>query len=288
MLIKRMIHRYLDEAGGAGGAGGSGGTDGGAAGTGGAVGAQGDAAGAGTAGSLLADGADSATDFIPEKYRVTKDDGSFDMDASSRKLADAYTSLEKRFGSGEAAPKDVGEYKITVPETLQGFDPAADEGVQNFLKDAHAAGLNQAQLDLVMGKYFEIAPQLAQGAHHLDAAAARAELEKTWTNEADFKKNVRHAYLGASAAAAKAGIDINEIMSGPLSNNPQFMRLMAALGPEFAEDSPPAAATMVSQDDINKLIVSEAYTNPNHVEHATVSAKVKAHFEKKYGKEAVA
>lgn len=285
MLIKQMIRRYMDQAGGDGGAGGgAAGADGGAAGAGG----QGDAGAAGAAGALLNEGASAPTDFIPEKLRVMKEDGSLDMDASSRKMAEAYTNLEKRFGSGEAAPKDVGEYKVTVPESLQGFDPATDEGVQNFLRDAHAAGLNQAQLDMVLGKYFEIAPQLAQGAHHLDATAARTELEKTWTTEADFKKNIRHAYVGASAAAAKAGIDINEIMSGPLSNNPQFMRLMAALGPEFAEDRPPAAAGVSMETNVEKLIMSEAYNDPNHVDHPAVSATVRAHFEKKFGKEPIA
>src|SRR6478736_10297497 len=40
------------------------------------------------------------TEFIPEKYRVTKDDGTLDIEASARKLAEAHGSLEKRLGSG--------------------------------------------------------------------------------------------------------------------------------------------------------------------------------------------
>ncbi|HAV37447.1 MAG TPA: hypothetical protein DCX52_14025 [Massilia sp.] len=209
------------------------------------------------------------------------------MDASSRKLAEAYGSLEKRFGSGDAPPKDASEYKITVPDALKdAFDPATDEGMKGFLAGAHAAGLNQAQVDFVMGKYFEMAPQLAAGAVLHDAATATAELQKTWATESDFKRNVRNAYVGTTAAAQKAGLDVNEIMSGPLGNNPQFLRLMAALGPEFQEDPGAGGQSMATQEDINVLLVSEAYTNPRHVDHAKVSAKIKQYFERKHGTEA--
>jgi len=241
--------------------------------------------------SLLSSGADPAapspTDFIPEKLRVMKEDGTLDMDASSRKLAEAYGSLEKRFGSGEAPPKDASEYKITVPDALkEAFDPAKDEGMKGFLAGAHAAGLNQAQVDFVMGKYFEMAPQLAAGAAQYDATTATAELKKSWATDADFTRNVRNAYVGTSAAAQKAGLDVKEIMDGPLGNNPQFLRLMAALGPEFQEDPGAGGAAMVTQDDINTLLTSEAYTNPRHPDHAKTSEKVRKYFERKHGTEA--
>lgn len=218
-----------------------------------------------------------------------KEDGTLDMDASSRKLADAYGSLEKRFGSGEAPPKEASEYKITVPDALkEAFDPATDEGMKGFLTGAHAAGLNQAQVDFVMGKYFEMAPTLAAGAQQYDAATATTELKKTWATDADFHRNVKNAYVGTNAAAQKAGLNVDEIMSGPLGNNPQFLRLMAALGPEFQEDPGAGSQSMVTQDDINTLLTSEAYINPRHADHAKVSAQVKKYFERKHGTEAAA
>lgn len=218
-----------------------------------------------------------------------KEDGTLDMDASSRKLADAYGSLEKRFGSGEAPPKEVSEYKITVPDALkEAFDPATDVGMQGFLTGAHAAGLNQAQVDYVMGKYFEFAPQLAAGAAQFDTNTATAELKKTWATDADFTRNVRNAYVGTNAAAQKAGLNVDEIMNGPLGNSPQFLRLMAALGPEFNEDPGAGNMGMTSQEDINALLVSEAYTNPRHVDHAKVSAQVQKYFVRKHGTEAAA
>lgn len=287
-MFKKLFQRYMEQAGAEGTAGGA------------AAGADGSAAGAGDQGgadgsdkSLLASGGDGAgtptTDFIPEKYRVVKEDGALDMDASSRKLADAYTSLEKRFGSGEAAPKEASEYKVIVPDAFKdAIDPATDEGMKGFLADAHKAGLNQAQLDMVMGKYFEMAPRLAAGAAQLDTNAATQELQKTWATEADFKRNVRNAHTGAAAIAQKAGIDINEIMNGPLGNSPQFIRLMAAIGPEFQEDRAPGGASMVAGDDIPKLMASEAYTNPKHIDHAKVSKQVRDYFERKHGTEAAA
>jgi hypothetical protein len=292
MLIRRLIHRYMEQAGADGASGGGAAGDGGAA-AGAAAGAGGAAAGAGAAGSVLASGAAGAadgasgTDFIPEKLRVVKEDGTLDLDASSRKLAEAYGSLEKRFGSGEAPPKDASEYKITVPDALkEAFDPATDEGMNGFLAGAHAAGLNQAQVDFVMGKYFEMAPQLAAGAAQFDTTTATAELKKTWATDADFTRNVRNAYVGTNAAAQKAGLDVAEIMNGPLGNNPQFLRLMAALGPEFQEDPGAGGASMVTQDDINTLLTSEAYTNPRHPDHAKTSEKVRKYFERKHGTEA--
>ncbi len=244
---------------------------------------------AGAPASLLATGADAGqapagNDFIPEKLRVMKDDGTLDMDASSRKMAEAYGSLEKRFGSGEAPPKDASEYKVTVPDALKdAFDPATDEGMKGFLSGAHAAGLNQAQVDFVMGKYFEMAPALAAGAQQFDANTATAELKKTWPTDADFTRNVKNAYVGANAAAQKAGINIDEVMSGPLGNNPQFLRLMAALGPEFNEDPGVGSMGATSQEDVNTLMASEAYTNPRHADHAKVSAKISDFFKRKHG-----
>jgi hypothetical protein len=243
--------------------------------------------------SVLANGAadvqTTTSDFIPEKLRVLKDDGSFDLEASSRKVAEAYGNLEKRFGAGDVPPKEASEYKITVPDALkEAFDPATDAGTQDFLSKAHAAGFTQAQIDLVMDRYFDMAPKLVAGAQQYDAAAATAELQKTWATEADFKRNVKNAYTGANAAAQKAGLDINTIMSGPLGNNPTFLRMMAALGPEFMEDAGAGNQQMIKEDDINSLMASEAYTNPRHADHAKVSKKIATYFERKYGNEAAA
>jgi len=284
MNFARMMRRYMEEAGGEQAPGGAPPPA--------APAAPAAPTAAAPAPSLLATGAapgePGTTDFIPEKLRVMKDDGTLDMDASSRKLADAYGALEKKMGTpGAAPPKDASEYTITVPDALkEAFDPATDEGMKGFLGKAHAAGMTQGQIDLVMESYFDMAPRLAAGAAEFDVQTATTELKKTWATDADFKRNVKNAYTATSVAAQKAGIDVNEIMSGPLRNSPQFLRLMAALGPEFEEDPGAGGMTMTSQEDIKALIASDAYKDPKHIDHAKVSEKIRQYYIRKHGNEA--
>ena len=291
------VFRTAEDGAGAGGAGagsagvaaGAGSAAGGAAG-----GGEAGAGGAGAAGSLLAAGAagagENTTDYIPEKYRVNKDDGTFDLEASSRKLAEAYGHAEKRIGSGDVPPKTAEDYAVTVPDAFkESWKPEEDPKFQDFRTKAFESGMTQKQLDLVMSQYFEMAPGLVAGAMALDSNAATAELQKTWSTEADFKKNVSNAYTGTAAIAQKAGLNIDDVMSpAGLGNNVMFLKLMAAIGPEFTEDRVPGGESKFAQEDIDSLMMSDAYKNPKHPEHAKTSAKVKAYFERKHGTEAAA
>ncbi|MBG7619341.1 hypothetical protein I5R65_07685 [Herbaspirillum sp. AP02] len=298
-LTRRNWYVFMQEAGdGGGGAGGAtGGEAGGAdagAGQGAGAGAAGDA-GAGAA-SVLAAGAAAASgeaggpDYIPEKLRVLKDDGSLDLEASSRKMAEAYTNAEKRIGAGDVRPKAAEEYTVTIPEAFKdAFKPEEDQGFQDFRTKAFEAGMTQKQLDLVMDRYFEMAPQLVAAAGVLDANTCKAELEKAWATPATFNRNVGLAFSAATALSSKAGIDVQQIMSGPLGNNPQFLQLMAALGPELAEDkNPNSEGNITSGDEVESLMASEAYSNSSHKDHARVSEKVRNYFAKKFGTEAAA
>lgn len=302
MFIKRKgfyVYRKPEGDDGGGNGGGAAAADGGAAtgagaegAAGGAAASAGAAAATGTDGSLLAAGAKpdtNTTEYIPEKYRVNKEDGTLDLDASSRKLAEAYTNAEKRIGSGDLPPKTAEEYAVTVPDAFkEAFNPEEDQGFKDFRTKAFEAGMTQKHMDLVMDSYFNIAPQLVQGALILDERAATAELQKTWATEADFSKNLRNSYVATEAIAKKAGIPIEQIMSSPLKNDPLFHRMMAIIGPELREDSNPGGDILGGDDAVNDLMASEAYSNPSHKDHAKVSAQVKAYFEKKHGTEAAA
>lgn len=257
-----------------------------------------DGAAAGTGGnnddgSLLATGAKagdtSTTDFIPEKLRVLKEDGTLDLEASSRKLAEVYASAEKRIGSGNLPPKTAEEYAVTVPEEFkEAFNPAEDEGFKAFRDGAHKLSFTQEQLDFVMSNYFTIAPQLVTGAVIIDQQAGEAELRKTWATDASFSLGLKNSAAATMAIAAKAGIDFDAVMASPLRNDPMFHRLMAAIGPELKEDSNPGGEILGGDEEVNELMASEAYTNPRHKDHAKVSAKVKTFFDKKFGTEAAA
>lgn len=296
MFIKRRgFYVYMDAAGEGGSGGGAAGADGAAAGAGaeGGSGAdEGAAAKPAEAGSLLATGAKpdtNTTDYIPEKLRVLKEDGTLDLDASSRKLAEVYASAEKRIGTGDLPPKAAEEYAVTVPDAFKdAFNAEEDPGFKEFRAKAHEAGMTQKQMDLVMSCYFDMAPKLVQGALVLDEAAATAELQKTWATQADFDKNIKHSYLATSAIAAKAGIPMDAIMASPLKNDPLFHRLMAVIGPELKEDTNPGGDVLGGEEAVNEMMNSEAYKDRNHQDHAKVSAKVKAYFDKKFGTEAAA
>jgi hypothetical protein len=233
-------------------------------------------AGADTA-TALAQGAQAAPVAIPEKYQVKKADGTIDTEASSLKLAEAYTSLEKRLGSGDLPPKAVEDYKITVPpELAETWKPSEDPLLQGFLKDAHAAGMNQKQIDVVMAKYMEMAPELVNASRALDADACVTELRAEWKSEPEYKKGVGDAY---KAAVGYFGKDADGIIQ-QYGNDPRVIRGLAAIGKEMGEDRPGNFNAPSSQGDIDSLLVSPAYNDSKHPEHAKVSAQVKQHFDR--------
>lgn len=187
-------------------------------------------------------------DWMPEKHRVAKEDGSIDIDASARKVAEAYRHLEQKLGSGEAPPKTPDEYNPKVEVEGFNFDEfKADPESQSFLKSAHAKGLTNDQVGFVIGEYLKRAPALVEGAAAMDTNAATAELKTTWANDADFNKNISSAYRAFNAFADEADkAKINEI-----GNNPIVIRLLANIGKELKEDEPVTQQQPVNDGDFN-------------------------------------
>lgn len=309
MFLLRKRYALMDEAGGEGGGGaagaaaGSGAASTAAVGSGAASGATGatDAgASAGAGSSALAGGAASTTatagtqtDFIPEKYRVLKDDGTLDMDSSARKLAEAHGNLTKRMVDNGAPPAAATDYQVTVPDALKETmgDLSQDKAFTEFRDQMHGLGLTQKQFEGVMSRYFELAPALAAGGVQVSAEQATAQLRQTWKDEGEFKKNVGLSYNAASKVAEAAGLSYDDIEKAGLGNNPTFIRLMAAIGPEFSEDSLPneaRAAGFASEDEIKQLMASEANTNAKHPQHKATRARIDAYYARKYGTQPVA
>ena len=292
----KRSYRVMQEAGADGGAGGGGTAADGSAGNEGAPAAAPEAAApAAPAGSLLKQG-EGATEalpqeFIPDKFRVTKDDGTFDLDASARKLADNYAHLEKRLGTGDVPPKDVAEYKIEPPETMGEYKAGEDPTMQGFLADAHKAGLTQGQLDVVMKHYFQAVPQLAGAFQQVDQQQATEQLQQVWgKDEKEFRRHAGLAHTATSAAIERAGLTMEQVEQAGLGNNPVFLRMMSALGAEFQEDTAPGKSSFrtFGEDDVQQLMLSDAYKNPRHPEHEKVSAQVRGYYERKHGTQAAA
>jgi hypothetical protein len=230
---------------------------------------------------------------FPEKYRVVKEDGSLDIDASTGKLLGGYGELSKRFGAGDVAPAAPADYKVNVPEamkdTLKDWDPAKDDQLQGALADFHKAGLSQGQVDAVMAKYFDMAPRLAQANAILtpeqQVEKATADLKGVWKDDATFKANLQHAHRAAVMFGAKAGLSFEQIEESGLGNNPAFMRILAAIGPELGEDTAVQYDDSAAQDwqsEVHRLRAEKDGLKEKDPRRADLQTKINALYEKRY------
>ncbi|MFY1029142.1 hypothetical protein [Pseudomonas asiatica] len=200
-------------------------------------------------GSVLNTGA--TNDWIPEKYRTNKEDGSLDLEASSRKVAEAYKHLETRMGSGDAPPKDAGEYSVKL-EGVEGFnwdEFKADESTQSFLKGAHAKGMTNDQVQYVIGEYMKAAPGLIGGGALLSQEDCTAALKGLWADDQSYKSGVQASYRAAEAFASEAGKPGNfQALMDKYGNDPDFIAFTANIGKELQEDTLIANGVVNEQD----------------------------------------
>lgn len=229
---------------------------------------------------------------IAEKYRVMGADGKLDMEATLAKVEEGRIHLEKRLGSGDVRPAAVTDYKVTVPEAmaeqLKGWDMAKDEKLQGFLADAHKAGMTQAQVDVVMSRYMDLAPKLAGAAAmtpEQQAQQATQELQKVWADPNAYQQNLGAARKAAEAFAGKAGLSFEDIEASGLGNNPAFIRMMAALGPELSEDAPidgNEAAVSSWEEEVANLKAEKESIPERDPRRQIVQNKINAMYEKRY------
>jgi len=280
------------DAGAAGGEGaaaaGAGGADpassgAGAAATGGTALSAGGASVAGAAGDSGAAGAAPAAGAteptIPEKFLVKTATGEIDHAATALKIAQAYSPLEKRMGGGDAPPQSAEGYKVNVPEALAEKISAEDlgksEDFKGFLGKMHELGLSQKQLDGVTAELLERSMKLQEVAPAMAAADCEATLRQVegWGSDNEYRQQIRSAF---TAGKQIFGADFDALVQD-YGNDPRFVRGLATIGKEMAEDmqpSPEAQAQM--QDNIDSLMASNAYLNANDPQHAATVAKVSA------------
>lgn len=238
--------------------------------------------------SLLSTGAgeQGANDWLPEKFRVMGEDGKLSIESSARKLAENYTHLEKRMGSGDAPPKTSDEYAPKVE--VEGFnweEFKADPRMQSFMKTAHAKGITNDQMSFILGEYAQRAPELVGGAAALDSEAASTQLREVWKTDAEFNKNIGLAFRAFNSLAD----DADKGRIDEIGNNPMVIRMLAKVGAEMQEDAPAGGdVNLEEQQTIRDLMKSPAYMDPKHADHERVSARVKAYYQKRYGDQTVA
>lgn len=217
---------------------------------------------------------------IPEKFRVVAEGDKFDLEASTGKMLDAYSALEKRFGSGDLPPESADKYELDGKAIAEDFDMQAfmsDEKTKGFLKAAHAKGMSNAQVQFAVEFALkEFAPQFAADQAVLSSTQCVESLKKEWGEQ--------HTENAAAATRAFNSLpdDLKDIVDKELGNNPAFNKVMALFGREMSEDSAPPNARGQAVGNIDELMASEAYNNPMHPDHEKVSKSVQAHFKSKY------
>jgi hypothetical protein len=151
-----------------------------------------------------------------------------------------------------------------------------DDGlVGKFREDAHKWGLNQAQFESVMGKYFELAPALVNGGQKVAAEDTIATLKQTWG--ADYQKNGQAAWRGMEQMAQAAGLTTAEV-EAELGNSPTFNRIMAVVGAQLREDKSvnsggAGAGSGGGEAEAAAIQMSPAFRNPKDPGHQAALAK---------------
>ncbi|MEB3790134.1 hypothetical protein [Acinetobacter sp. IK40] len=153
-------------------------------------------------------------------------------------------------------PESADAYKVD----LEGFDFdsfKADEGNKAFLENAHAAGISNEQLGVVLQAYEQ------------HTAVQLEQLQTDWGG--DYDANLRFAHQAVQAA----GLDPKDV------DSPTFgIRLAAYYGKALQEDMPPQNTQQSGVSNVSELIASEAYMDSSHPDHKRVYAQVEKHYAK--------
>ena len=217
-----------------------------------------------------------------EKHRVFKEDGAFDLEATAVKNAEAYSSLEKRLGTGDVPPATAEEYKLeNLPEGMDVQEIMADPVTQSFLKRCHAKGMTNAQVeDVANFMLAEWAPKLLENKSEMVVDDCVAELKTFWKSDAEYSANMIGANKAFNAYADPA--DRGKI--DEIGNNPIVIRMLANIAKEMREDVPPNPQNPGgSAETIETLLSHPAYGDAKHPEHAAVNKKISDYYTKKYG-----
>lgn len=188
---------------------------------------------------------------IPDKFVVKNDDGEIDYAASSAKLAQSYSYLEKKLGSGDAPPKTADEYNVTLSEDLgiDFNDLKADPGISQFVDGAHKLGMTDAQLSYVMDQYIKAVPVDLDAMDVLKADECIASLEGDY-GAGEAQEILVDAY---NYVTTFAGDDAAHIMN-KIGNDPIILPYLAALGEGLREDRPPSEMQTIDPVDFSTQI----------------------------------
>ena len=222
-----------------------------------------------TINTVLSTGNDTTIDTsIPEKFKVTAEDGSVDYKATVAKLSESYSGLEKRVGTGDLPPKTADDYKLER-EDFEEFK--ADESNKEFLAEAHKHGITNKQLDFLISEYDKRAVNLVSNSSQIDTDTTVQTLQQEWGDK--YESNI----FSAVKAAKACGITEDQIQDPLIGNNVAFIKMAAYFGSQLNEDKPISNGSVVSTD-IQSLMRSEAFFNVKHPDHKSVKAQIDSYY----------
>ena len=225
-----------------------------------------------TASTVLSTVNDSSIETaIPDKFKVTAEDGSVDYKATVAKMNESYSYLEKKVGTGEVAPKSVDEYKLER-EDFDFEEFKADESNKEFLSEAHKHGITNKQLDFLLSEYDKRAVDLVSNSSQIDTDTTVQTLQSDWGDK--YEANI----FNAVKAARACGITDERINDPLIGNNVAFIKMAAYFGSQMTEDKPVSNGTPVNVD-IQSLMRSEAFFNPKHPDHKSVKAQIDSYYD---------
>lgn len=244
----------------------------GAGGQGGAGGDQG--------GAPAAPGAATGHDWLNEKFHVKNDKGELDVEASAKKQAESYTTLEKRMKDVGLPPESADGYEFQAPEGIP-LDPAMTKA---FKDEALALGLTQKQYGAIMTKYInELGnlPAMMDGYMKSKAAEAKPVMAKAWGGEHNLQANLQLANQTFDRVFGDAPDEVKQ-NAELLGNSPAFLFLLAQYGKESQEDqSMLLGQNLMPQNEIDALYKDSrsAYWDATNPGHQAAVEKVRKHHE---------
>lgn len=156
---------------------------------------------------------------IPDKFKVTSEDGTVDYKSTLNKMNESYSYLEKKVGTGEVAPKTEEDYAVE----REGFDFnefKADESNKAFLKSAHAHGITNKQLDFLLSEYDKRAVDLVSNTSQISTDDVVGTLQTEWGST--YQDNM----FSAMRACQAAGITQEQINDPSIGNNVKLSTFM--------------------------------------------------------------
>jgi len=172
----------------------------------------------------------------PEKYRVMREDGSLDEQATLAKTATAYNDLSKKMGQADGvAPAAPGDYEINMPGEMGKEFDQEDPGFKEFLTNAHAAGFTQKQLDTTMEAFGKTIGKLTGDIAILNEQECNAQLEEVWKTPDERAANYQAAFRAFESFSGERF----DQMHAKYGNDPDMIWMMAEVGKQMKEGSPP-------------------------------------------------